>query len=458
MKNNTNPLKLIIMRNIFKSLLVMSCITLLLYSCENEIESELQSFTKELDLSPKTRALETDSLELGNVEPSKMTNESKALKDRMDELKKMKPRATSSNYDQYLSTNMWAIRELPFTLKKDKGYLSSNGRGQNIRYYNPPRRFNPGVNEKFYIKVPPSITGIPYLIYSDQSGTPLAVGHYTNNPNQKILLVMNDNSTEGAMASWDIISATNNPGKFVIQNELYIGQGSSGSWWDIFNYVIEIQGDNIGFNKYSQRAEQEFVITPDASFTLKNLEFINPYSATVTQRDNIAIQQATTNSSSQSRRENLEFERIVEENSYFEEEKGISFRVPTSNLKFARPTVTLGEIDIVPNSQIPTDTKYEPGVRKVFQKTLKIVKSVLVKPRTKLTMTYYYKVYDVSIDYVATIEYEDRIAKLPGRWSGRIYVDEIFEPDFEEINLDTQRSVKGKVNIRNTNQSSLITF
>ena len=73
-------------------------------------------------------------------------------------------------------------------------------------------------------------------------------------------------------------------------------------------------------------------------------------------------------------------------------------------------------------------------------------------------MTYYYKVYDVSIDYVATIEYEDRIAKLPGRWSGRIYVDEIFEPDFEEINLDTQRSVKGKVNIRNTNQSSLITF
>ena len=358
----------------------------------------------------------------------------------MDELKKMKPRATSSNYDQYLSTNMWAIRELPITFTTGNGYLSANGRGEKVDILYPRRNQPVGVYEKFYIKIPSSITGIPYLIYSSQSGTRLAVGHYTSSPDQKILLAMTNNSAE------------------VLQNELYIGQGSSGSWWDIFNYVVEIQGSNIGFNKYSQNAEQEFTITPDASFTLKNLEFINPYSATVTQRDNIAIQQATTNSSSQSRRENLEFKRIVEEDSYFEEEKGIVFRVPASDSTFARPTVMLGEIDLIPNSQIPADTKYEPGVRKVLQKTLKKAHVVLVKPRTKLTMTYYYKVYDVSIDYVATIKYEDRIAKLPGRWSGRIHVDEIFEPDFEEINLDTQQSVKGKVNIRNISQSSPITF
>lgn len=445
------------MKNIFKSLLVMSCITLILYSCENEIESEIQSSTEELDLSPKTKSLETDSLELGSLEPFKMTDELKVLKERMDELKKMETRTASSNYDQYLSTNMWAIRELPLTFKKGQGYLSSKGKGQNVIFYIPVR-VNPRTNEKFHIKIPPSMSGVPYFIYSNLSGTPLAVGHYTSNPDQKILLTMNNSSTEGAMASWNIIPATNNPGKYVIQSELYIGQGDSGSWWDIFNYVVEVQGNNIGFNKYTQKVEQEFIITPDASFTLKNLEFINPYSATVTQRDNFPIQQATTNSSSQSRRENLVFEKIVEEDSYFKEEKGIAFSVPASDLKFARPTVTLGEIDLVPNSQIPADTKYEPGVRKVLQKTLREVRSVLVKPRTKLTMTYYYKVYDVSIDYVATIEYGDRIAKLPGRWSGRIYVNEIFEPDFEELNLDTQQSIKGKVNIKNTSFSSPITF
>lgn len=446
------------MGNIFKSLLVMSCITLLLYSCENEIESELQSSTEELDLSSETRALETDSLELGNIELSKMTDESKALRDRMGELKKMEPRATSSNYDQYLSTNMWAIRELPITFTTGNGYLSANGRGEKVDILYPRRNQPVGVYEKFYIKIPSSITGIPYLIYSSQSGTRLAVGHYTSNPDQKILLAMTNNSTEGVMDSWDIIPATNNPGKYVLQNELYIGQGSSGSWWDIFNYVVEKQGSNIGFNKYSQNAEQEFTITPDDSFTLKNLEFINPYSATVTQRENLAIQLATTNSSPQSKRENLEFEKIVEEASYFEEEKGIAFHISASELKFARPTVTLGKIDIMTNTQIPTDTKYERNVRKVFERKLHQLVPVVVKPRTKLVMTYYYKVYDVSIDYVATIIYNDREAKLPGRWSGRIYVDEIFEPDFEEINLDTQQSVRGKVYIRNASQSSPITF
>lgn len=464
MKNNTNPPKLIIMGNIFKSLLVMSCISLLLYSCENEIESELQSSTKELDLSAEARALEIDSLESRSLEPFKITDELKTLKERIIELKKKKTRTVSNNYDQYFSENMWAIRQLPFMISNNIGNLYTEGIGKKVsisgrRPSNATRRPNrPSTSNKFYVSIPPSITGIPYIIYSNQTNTPLVVGHYTDNPNKKVVLVANSNSTNEPFVSWDIIPASNNPGYYVFQNEDFIGQGSSGSIWDIFNYVIEANGGDASFGRYSQKKEQEFRIIPEATFKLKNLEFINPYSATITQRDNIAIQQATTNSSSQSRRENLTFEKIVEENSYFEEEKGIAFRVLTSDLKFARPTVTLGEIDLVPNSQIPTDTKYEPGVRKVFQKTLKVVKSVLVKPRTKLTMTYYYKVYDVSIDYVATIEYEDRIAKLPGRWSGRIYVDEIFEPDFEETNLDTQRSVKGKVNIRNASQSSLITF
>ena len=36
-----------------------------------------------------------------------------------------------------------------------------------------------------------------------------------------------------------------------------------------------------------------------------------------------------------------------------------------------------------------------------------------------------------------------RIAKLPGRWSGRIHVDEISDVDLEETkNLDAAQSVK----------------
>lgn len=465
------------MRNIYYFLIALSCCMLSFHSCENEMGSDIQLSLEELDSSLNTRAVETDSLKERCIKPFEMTNELKELRDRMKGIKNAKSRVASSNYNQYFSENMWAIRELPFMIENDKGWLSTEGKGNKVsfkRYRNsvrpavsrpsPPRPSGPrpsgrpNTSSKFYLSIPPSITGIPYLIYAHQTNTPLGVGHYTDNPNQKIVFVTNSNSTNVPFVAWDIIPASNHPGYYVFQNEDYIGQGSSGSMWDIFNYVIEANGDDASFGRYSQKQEQEFRIVPDASFTLKNLEFINPYSATVVQRDNIVIQIATTNSSPQSRRENLEFEKMVEEDSYFEEEKGIAFKVPDSDLRFARPTVTLGEIDLIPNTQIPADTKYEPNIRKVFEKKLHQTVPVLVKPRTKLVMTYYYKVYDVSIDYVATIVYNDREAKLPGRWSGRIYVDEIFEPDFEEINLDTQRSVKRKVNIRNASQSSPLTF
>lgn len=77
--------------------------------------------------------------------------------------------------------------------------------------------YNPGSYGKFYVQIPSSITGIPYLIYSNYSKTRLAVGHYTSNPESKILLAMSSNSTTGAMDSWDIIPATNNPGTYVLQ-------------------------------------------------------------------------------------------------------------------------------------------------------------------------------------------------------------------------------------------------
>ena len=139
------------------------------------------------------------------------------------------------------------------------------------------------------------------------------------------------------------------------------------------------------------------------------------------------------------------------------------FKVPASDLEFALPTVTLGEIDLVPNNKVPVDTKYEPGIRRTVLRTLYKEIPVAVKPRTKLTLTYYFKAYDVSVDYVATIEYFNekikRLEKLTTRtWSGRIYVDEIAEPDYEEVNLDTQRSAKGKANIKNVTQSSPLTF
>ena len=42
-------------------------------------------------------------------------------------------------------------------------------------------------NQQFYIKVMPATTGIPYMIYSMQSNTPISIGHYTTDPDTPVL-------------------------------------------------------------------------------------------------------------------------------------------------------------------------------------------------------------------------------------------------------------------------------
>ena len=69
------------MKNISRFLVALCCSALFLFSCENEIESEIQSSSEELVTSAETKALSVDSLE-----PLKMTDELKALKQRLERL------------------------------------------------------------------------------------------------------------------------------------------------------------------------------------------------------------------------------------------------------------------------------------------------------------------------------------------------------------------------------------
>ena len=66
------------MKNISRFLVALCCSALFLFSCENEIESEIQSSSEELVTSAETKALSVDSLE-----PLKMTDELKARLERL---------------------------------------------------------------------------------------------------------------------------------------------------------------------------------------------------------------------------------------------------------------------------------------------------------------------------------------------------------------------------------------
>lgn len=125
------------------------------------------------------------------------------------------------------------------------------------------------------MKILPASSGIPYLIYSNASKTPLSVGYYTNNPNNKILISAKDNSGSLFSASWNLLPSSYYKGYFTIESESYLGQSDPDNMWSVFNYVLEAKGNNkLGYGQpVNNKAQQEFMITPTCDFNLTDLKF-----------------------------------------------------------------------------------------------------------------------------------------------------------------------------------------
>ena len=78
---------------------------------------------------------------------------------------------------------MFAIRELPVTIEvmeagknKSQRYLWCNRAGSEVKLTDNKNAFD--ISQQFYLKILPASSGIPYLLYSESSKTPLTVGHY----------------------------------------------------------------------------------------------------------------------------------------------------------------------------------------------------------------------------------------------------------------------------------------
>lgn len=436
-----------------KHLIKFWCALLLLiqvYSCSNEAEffssEDLNTSEATLRQANSDEIIQTDSFTLMPVNPD-------SIKSKL--FKNMKTKSVSFmavDYDMYFSSNMYAIDGLPFTLKARDGdkYLSASGKWQEVKWTST----GTSTDQKFYVKVLPSSSGIPYLIYSYKTKTPVGVGQYTANPEEKILLVHNDESGSLYNASWDFIPSPGYPGYFAIESQSYIGQSDPNNPWSIFYHVLEVKDKNlVRYSQYTQKSQQEFTIKPDAIFTLKNVEFINAYNAKVTRKADFPIKVSYTNSESRLIGVDLIFDATRIVNSNFIEKKSISFNVAPSSKLFRRPNVTLDQIDFVPDITKQPDSYYRSS--QTVENHLWAKLPVKIPAKTKLYATYYFKEFDVEADYVATIEYNGKDAKILGRWKGVIHVDEIFEADLDPVSLETNLSggVK-RVNVKNATQSS----
>lgn len=375
----------------------------------------------------------------------------------------VKKRNTRANYDSNLSDNLYAIREMPISIRPraySNQYLTTNGVSQPVTIYS---RISGSNRQKFYIKVLPSVSGIPYLIYgSSAMNQPLAVGQRSDNPNDKILFTSPSNTGSLFGASWDIYRATQSPGYLVIESQSLIGQGDSGNWMDVFNYVWEAKGNSgiaVGYGKYQQKRTQEFIITPRDTFTLREIKYINQYSAQATFKGNYDITSSYTNEAYSDDLTFMTFESTVRERSQYIEEKGVNFLLHGLEQKFKRPSVINGEVNLLPSQNIDPAVIYNPSYTVV--NPLSISLPITVPARTKYEVTYHFKIYDVEVEYEAKIDYtnpknkEDyRETNLTGVWKGTLYVDEKIEPSIHAINLDTKEVKTFHPNIKNVSKAN----
>jgi hypothetical protein len=413
----------------------------IVFSCQdNEEIAELENKEKEILLTAEEETI-ADSLPI-------IVDEIVAIEANPDSLKsKIIPSLKSSDY--ILSNNLFAIRDLPINLKARGGgntgnlYLSTDGKNRELKLVSAPRRSD----YQFYLRVLPASTGIPYLIYSRHEGTPISIGYYTSNPNRKILFTLPNESGSLYSASWDILGTANNKDYVVIESQSYMGQGSSGNYWDMFYHVIEVQNYNrIGFGKYTQKPGQEFVIIPQKTFTLKSIKFVNEYSATLTPRGQHAVTRAYTNSSYSYTDCDLVFNDDVYESSNFKENPcRIEFKVNTPGL-YKTPEVAGGQLFLQPSQNIKPTLPYAPNQFRSLKRTLDGTLLLNVKPRTRMDVTYFYSIYNIKVNYEAVAVYNDRKIKFTGKWTGKVYVDDLSnEHFFIETNLDTNQTKSGSI-------------
>lgn len=406
-------------------------------SCTNDYDSALTKESAELN----TRSFSVDSVDLNPI--IQLEGERK--------IDSTGFRSSSSN--ALLNSNLRAMGDLRFYLKARSGnYLSTNAIGQALTV-----KSEPDYRSAFYAKILPATSGIPYLIYSSETNTPICVGSRADTPNDKVLFALQREVTSMMGASWDLLDATKAPGYFVIENQDYLTNGTSGNWWDVYKNVIEVKsGNTVGFGKYSQNTKQEFEIIPANTFTLRDIKYIEGYTNAATLLNNLAIKRSYVNTSQARISYDLKVEERVNESSSYKETPGIAFDFINKTMKSKRPSVLHGKIGLIPSENMTPDAPY--SVSSNISTVLSATLPLSIPARSKIDITYYYRAYSVTANYEATIVYGDKEMKIRGVWTGVIHVDEL--PSNEHLmlitNIDTGETKAQQMSVNRTKSERII--
>lgn len=406
--------------------------------CNDEMDSLVKGPSEVAEsITQMTRSISPDSIYDGEpveFEPTQDMIRLKELYAEMHSTQRRAPLNPSSTYDETLWGNMYAIRELPATIKvRSKASTGSTANYVSLYCEGKSKKVtlnagNAGDKNRFLIKVLPASAGVPYLIYSVAAGTPLSVGYYTNKPDEKILMASKDDSGSLMSIGWDLLQSSYYKNYYAIQSESYLGQADPNNQWSIFYYVLEaVSGNKIRYAQHvNNKAQQEFIITPDAKFEIKSLEYVvnnstpskSTFSKTVTVK----------NTSAQEKAMNVPFDFYEMETSYFNRNSwNVNLNFTDDSKKFVRPTVTSGSV-ITDNPDAAEDAVFINSNTQNISRHIVYNHPIRCKASSTAKVTVKFVKYYVNVDYIVKAQYEVKAGDLrecvlKGTWSGYVIED-----------------------------------
>ena len=406
--------------------------------CNDEMDSLVKGPSEVAEsITQMTRSISPDSIYDGEPVEFEPTQDMIRLKELYAEMLSTQRRAPlnpSSTYDETLWGNMYAIRELPATIKvRSKASTGSTANYVSLYCEGKSKEVtlnagNAGDKNRFLIKVLPASAGVPYLIYSVAAGTPLSVGYYTNKPDEKILMASKDDSGSLMSIGWDLLQSSYYKNYYAIQSESYLGQADPNNQWSIFYYVLEaVSGNKIRYAQHvNNKAQQEFIITPDAKFEIKSLEYVvnnstpskSTFSKTVTVK----------NTSAQEKAMNVPFDFYEMETSYFNRNSwNVNLNFTDDSKKFVRPTVTSGSV-ITDNPDAAEDAVFINSNTQNISRHIVYNHPIRCKASSTAKVTVKFVKYYVNVDYIVKAQYEVKAGDLrecvlKGTWSGYVIED-----------------------------------
>lgn len=381
-------------------------LSLTVLSCSNEELSEFENSEKEV----------TKSISKGVIVPLEID---------IDTLPPMIA-AMSSSSDNELSSNLRALKEFPFRLRSisNNRYMRVDGTGQEVR-------LDGDINDdasKFYVKVFASSTGIPYMLYSKKTNTPLSVGYWDNAPNTKIVYAKpNDPSTGIEMSVWDIFSATtaqdqNKSNGVVIESQFYRGDGGGGGpYGDPFNYVMNaVNASQLRYARYENKEDREFQIEPEGSFIIDKVEF-DPNNIVITKEQVGKSTEEYINTSPNSVLYDFKFENQSVNSTFFIYKGGIKFNT-TSTMNIVCPILSSNN-DFILYPKLEESKLVSYNGIELYVKTMEYLHLVLIEPNQKFVCDITAYRYNIKVGYVATARSSNNskvVVKIVGVWHGSL--------------------------------------